>query len=274
VTALPFRFAAQATPENADQWLAVARRAEALGYSSLLMPDGMQLPSPMPALAVAAGATTTLRVGTWVLASPLRPARSAAWDAHTLSLLTGGRFELGIGTGRPEAAADAVRLLGQPEMSVPQRLARVEQTIDALRELDGEHRTPVLMAAAGPKSRALAAAKADIVTLATGPFAGREEVAGLVAKVREAAGDRGAGLEFATPIFVVGDEAPPWLLRFLGTDMATLIARDSLMILRGTPAQMADELIRRRDVLGISYFSVNGAFLEQFAPVAEALAGR
>jgi alkanesulfonate monooxygenase SsuD/methylene tetrahydromethanopterin reductase-like flavin-dependent oxidoreductase (luciferase family) len=274
MTALPFRFAAQAAPENADQWLTLARRAEALGYSSLLMPDGMQLPSPLPALAVAAGATTTLRVGTWVLASPLRPARLAAWDAHTLSLLTGGRFELGIGTGRPEAAVDAVGLLGQPEMTLPQRLARVEQTIDALRELDAEHRTPVLVAAAGPKSRALAAAKADIVTLATGPFAGREEVATLVAEVRGAAGDRGAGLEFAAPIFVVGDEAPPWLLRFLGTDMATLIARDSLMILRGTPAQMADELRRRRDTLGISYFSVNGAFIEQFAPVAEKLADR
>jgi hypothetical protein len=54
--------------------------------------------------------------------------------------------------------------------------------------------------------------------------------------------------------------------------MATLIARDSLLILRGTPAQMADELRRRRDVLGISYFSVNAAFIEQFAPVAELLA--
>jgi alkanesulfonate monooxygenase SsuD/methylene tetrahydromethanopterin reductase-like flavin-dependent oxidoreductase (luciferase family) len=274
VTAKTFRFAAQAAPEGADQWLAIARRAEALGYSSLLMPDGMQLPSPLPALAVAAGATTTLRVGTWVLASPLRAARLAAWDAHTLSLLTGGRFELGIGTGRPEVAADAVRLLGQPEMTVPQRLARVEQTIDALRALDGERHTPVLLAAGGPKSQALAAAKADIVTLAVGPFAGREEVAGLVAGVREAAGGRGDDLEFAAPVFVVGDEAPPWLPRFLGTDMAALIARDSLMILRGTPAQMADELRRRRDVLGISYFSVNGMFIEQFAPVVELLAGR
>jgi alkanesulfonate monooxygenase SsuD/methylene tetrahydromethanopterin reductase-like flavin-dependent oxidoreductase (luciferase family) len=274
VTAKTFRFAAQAAPEGADQWLAIARRAEALGYSSLLMPDGMQLPSPLPALAVAAGATTTLRVGTWVLASPLRAARLAAWDAHTLSLLSGGRFELGIGTGRPEVAADAVRLLGQPEMTVPQRLARVEQTIDALRELDGERHTPVLLAAGGPKSQALAAAKADIVTLAVGPFAGREEVAGLVAGVREAAGARGDDLEFAAPVFVVGDDAPPWLLRFLGTDMAALIARDSLMILRGTPAQMADELRRRRDALGISYFSVNAMFIEQFAPVVELLAGR
>jgi alkanesulfonate monooxygenase SsuD/methylene tetrahydromethanopterin reductase-like flavin-dependent oxidoreductase (luciferase family) len=273
VTAQPFRFAVQAAPQDADQWLALARRAEALGYATLLMPDGIQLPSPMPALALAAGATTTLRVGTWVLASPLRAPRLAAWDAHTLSLLTGGRFELGIGTGRPQAAADAVQLLGQPEMTVPQRLARVEQTIDDLRALDGEGHTPVLIAAAGPKSRALAAAKADIVTLAMGPFASREEVAGLVADVRAAAGDRGASLEFAAPVFAVGDEAPPQMLRFLGTDMATLIERDSLVILRGTPAQMADELRRRRDVLGISYYSVNGTFIEQFAPVAESLAG-
>src|SRR6185437_17085533 len=119
----------QAAPENADQWLTLARRAETLGYSSLLMPDGMQLPSPLPALAVAAGATTTLRVGTWVLAAPLRPARLAAWDGHTLSLLSGGRFEFGIGTGRPEAVAEAARLLGDPELTAGQRLARMEQTV-------------------------------------------------------------------------------------------------------------------------------------------------
>lgn len=275
MTGRPFRFAVQATPEGADQWLAIARRAEELGYSSLLMPDVTQLPSPMTALAVAAGATTTLRVGTWVLAAPLRPARLAAWDGHTISLLTGRRFEFGIGTGRPEVVAEAARLFGQPELTAGQRLAQVEQTVDELRALDGARHTPVLMAAGGPKARALAAAKADIVTLAMGLFADREEVAGLVTEVRAAAGARGDDLEFAAPIFVVGDEAPPWITRFMGTDMATLIARDSLMILRGdSPAELADELQRRRDTLGISYFSVNGAFIEQFAPVLELLAGR
>lgn len=275
MTGKPFRFAAQASPESAEQWLAVARRAEALGYSSLLMPDVTQLPAPLTALAVAAGATKTLRVGTWVLAAPLRPARLAAWDGHTISLLSGGRFEFGIGTGRPDVVAEAARLLGQPALTAGQRLAQVEQTVDELRALDGELHTPVLMAAGGPKARALAAAKADIITLAVGPFASRDEVAGLVDGVRAAAGVRGDDLEFAAPIFVVGDEAPPWIARFLGTDMATLVARDSLMILPGTrPAQIADEVERRRDTLGISYFSVNGAFIEQFAPVVELLAGR
>ena len=274
MTTTPFRFAAQSAPYDTSQWLSLARRAEELGYSSLLMPDGLQSLSPLPAIAVAAGATTTLRVGTWVLASPMRPPRLAAWDAHTVSRLTGGRFELGIGTGLPAVAADAARLLEQPELTTAQRLARVGQTIDDLRDLDGDGHTPVLMAAGGPKARALAAAKADIVTLAAGPLADRETVAGLVAGVRQAAGDRGSGLEFAAPILVVGDEAPPWVERFTGSDMATLIERDSLMILRGGPDQMAEELQRRRETLGISYFSVNATFIEEFAPVVDRLAGR
>jgi alkanesulfonate monooxygenase SsuD/methylene tetrahydromethanopterin reductase-like flavin-dependent oxidoreductase (luciferase family) len=273
MTSKHFRFALQAVPQDGDQWLSLARQAEELGYSALLMPDGPQLPSPFPSLALAAGATTSLRVGTFVLASPLRPPALAAWDAHTLSTLTGGRFEFGIGTGQPEVVKQSAQLTGRPPTGAAERLAMVERTIDELRALDGDRYTPVLMAAAGPRARTVAAAKADIVTLATGPLASRDEVARLTAEIRQA-GDRGAEIEFATPIFVVGDEAPPWVVRFLQTDVATLAAHDSLQLLRGTPRQMADELERRRETLGISYFSVNAAFTGQFTPVLELLAGR
>jgi probable F420-dependent oxidoreductase len=269
-----FRFALTATPHDQQQWLGTARRAEQLGYSTVMMPDGLHLPSPMPALAIAAGATTSLHVGTWVLASPLRAPRLAAWDAHTLSLLSGGRFEFGIGTGRPEVAQQAADLLGQPVTSPARRLAQVEQTIDELRALDGDRHTPVLIAAGGPRACALAAAKADIFTLGAGPLASRDEIAGLAARVRDAAGDRASALEFAIIIFVVGDEAPPWVQRFTGADAATLAAHDSLAILRGSAQEIADELQRRRDTLGCSYIVVNGAFIEQFAPVVELLAGR
>jgi alkanesulfonate monooxygenase SsuD/methylene tetrahydromethanopterin reductase-like flavin-dependent oxidoreductase (luciferase family) len=274
MSARPFRFAVQAVPQDGSQWLATARHAEELGYSTLLMPDGMQLLSPLPALALAAGVTTALRVGTFVLASPLRAPQLVAWDAHTLSVLTDGRFELGVGTGRPDVAEQSVRLLGRPETTASERLALAERTIDGLRTLDGQRHTPVLMAAAGPKARVVAAAKADIVTLAIGPLTSREEVARLAGDVRAAAGDRASQIEFAMPIFVIGDEAPAWTQQFLQVDMATLIAHDSLMILRGSPRQMADELQRRRDDLGISYVSVNAAFMDQFAPVVGLLAGR
>src|SRR4029453_14525786 len=98
----PLRFGVVA-PLRTDlpTWLARVRRTPDSGYSTLLMPDFPLLqPAPGPTLATAA-ALTDLRVGTWVYASPLRPAWLTAWEAHSLSQLTDGRFELGIGTGRP-----------------------------------------------------------------------------------------------------------------------------------------------------------------------------
>ena len=94
-----------------------------------------------------------------------------------------------------------------------------------------------------------------------------------MAEIRAAAGDRAGAIEFAMPLFVVGDEVPSWVARFMQIDAAALAASDSLMILRGTTQEMADELRRRRDALGISYISVNAGFAEQFAPVVELLAG-
>jgi len=146
--------------------------------------------------------------------------------------------------------------------------------IECLRELDGDRHTPVLVAAGGPKALELAARTADIVTLAAPPLAGREHLAGMAATLREAAGARAGDIEIAMNLFAVGDEElPAWTQQFIGADQATLVAHDSQTLLRGTPAEMADELRRRRDEYGVSYISVNGSYLEQFAPVVELLAG-
>lgn len=273
-----FRFGVVATPQAdakdiAGSWQRQARRAEELGYSSVLMPDGMQLLAPMPTLAFAAAATTTLRVGTFVLASPLRPAALTAWDAHSMSMLTGGRFEFGIGTGHPGNVRQAVDVIGMPQTSPAQRLDQVERSIDRLRELDGDRHTPVLMAVAGRKALAVAAAKADIVTIAMGPLASRADMARIARDLRAAAGQRASSLELLLNVFVIGDDVPAWMQQFLGADAATLIAHDSLAILRGSVREMADELQRRRDAFGATYVAVNAAFLEQFAPVIDLLAG-
>ena len=268
----PFRFGVVATPqEGPERWVATAKRIADLGYATLLMPDGVQLLSPFSSLAVAA-TVAPLHVGTFVLASPLRTPRQAAWEAHSLSVLTGGRFEMGIGTGHdrvPQGAAE----LGMPYGPASERRDQVKQTVAHLRELDGEQHTPVLMAAGGPKALALAAEIADIVTLAAGPFAGRDEVGAMAASLRETAGARAAEIELAMNLFVVGDEVPPWMKGFIGADAEQLIAADSLTMLRGDVDAMVDELRRRRDALGTSYISVNQAFYEQLAPVVERLAG-
>jgi alkanesulfonate monooxygenase SsuD/methylene tetrahydromethanopterin reductase-like flavin-dependent oxidoreductase (luciferase family) len=270
-----FRFGVVATPQNGrEAWLQLAQHVENMGYSTLLMPDGMQLLAPFVSLAAAATATTSLRVGTFVVASPLRAPRLAAWDAHSTSVMTGGRFEFGIGTGRPEAADQAVDLLGMPAASPAQRLRQVEQTIAALRELDGDQHTPVMIAAGGPRARAVAAAKADVVALAAPLLASRDEVARTAAEFRITAGGRYDQIELSMNIFVVGDQVPQWVERFIGADAATLIQHDALTMLRGGPTEIADELRRRRDTFDVSYVTVNAAFADALAPVVEQLTGR
>jgi len=75
-------------------------------------------------------------VGTWVYAAPLRMPWSMAWEAHSLAVLTEGRFEMGIGTGRP-AIEDERRELGLPVVTPGQRLSQVRDTVTSLRDLDG-----------------------------------------------------------------------------------------------------------------------------------------
>jgi alkanesulfonate monooxygenase SsuD/methylene tetrahydromethanopterin reductase-like flavin-dependent oxidoreductase (luciferase family) len=270
-TSHPFRFGVVATPGT--DWAGTVRHIAALGYTSVLMPDGMQLLAPMPALAMAA-ASADIRVGTWVLAAPLRPPRLAAWEAHSMTTLTGGKFELGIGTGRP-VVADWAAEMGLPYGSPAQRLALVEQVITTVRRLDGDgRRTPVIVAAGGPRALRLAAEHADIVTLATGALTPRAEIATMLTSVRDHAGDRADRIEYVTSIFVVGDELPPYAERYIGADLAGLRAAESMALLEGTPQDMADELQRRREEFGTSYVTVNAEYLERFAPVIEILAGR
>ncbi len=98
-----FRFAAELSkgPDGtARSWADQARRAEALGYSSLLMPDhfGDQL-APVPALAAVAAATSTLRLGSLVFGNDYRHPVVLAKEAATLDVLSEGRFELSLGAG-------------------------------------------------------------------------------------------------------------------------------------------------------------------------------
>src|SRR5215468_2525551 len=148
----PFRFGVVA-PLRTDlpTWRDRVRRIADAGYSTLLMPDVPHWqPAPGPTLAHAA-ALANIRVGTWVYASPVRPPWITAWEAHSLSVLTEGRFELGIGTGRP-GIADQLKELGLPDVPLKDRPAQLREIVTALRKLDGPDRhTPVAMVAGGPK---------------------------------------------------------------------------------------------------------------------------
>ena len=249
-------------------WREQVRRIADQGYSTVLMPDFPRLqPSPAVALAVAA-TIADVRVGTWVYAAPLRASWLTAWEAHSLTELTQGRFEMGIGVGRP-GIEDELRERSLPVPSPGQRLDQVRETVAELRALDGDQgRTPVAMAVIGPKARALAAEIADTVTFAMAPNEPRADV---VRRVRDFHSSRDVELSMHIP--VVGATVTPFMAP-ADTDRAAVRAPDSLAYLPPDPAAAADELRRRREETGISYFAFGANVADAFAPLVAELAGR
>jgi len=267
--ARPLRFGVVA-PITTDlpTWRDRLRGVADSGYSTILMPDVPQWqPAPGPALAVAA-TITDLRVGTWVYASPVRPAWSTAWEAHSLSVLTDGRFEMGIGTGRP-GIADQLRQLGLPVVPASQRSGQVGEVVTALRELDGSDlHTPVVMAVGGPKAEALAAELADTVTFVMPQTETRAET---MRRVRQF--DNRRDVELALHVPVIGDSVAPFMAG-PDTDPAAVRAADSLAFLPCDPSAAAEEIQRRRDEVGFSYFVFGADVAGALAPVVAELAGR
>ena len=263
-----FRFGVVA-PLTTDlpAWRDRVRRIADSGYSTLLMPDVPQWqPAPAPTLAAAA-ALADLRVGTWMYASPLRPPWMMAWEAHSLSVLTDGRFEMGIGTGRP-GIEDELRERGMPVLPPRERLAQVRETVTALRDLDGpDLHTPVVMAARGPHAQALAADLADTVNLALLPGESRAEAARLARDFRAI-----RDVELALHVPVIGDTVAPFMAP-PDTDPAALHAADSLAVLPDHPAAAAEEIQRRREEIGFSYFVFGADVADTLAPVVAELAG-
>src|SRR5437588_8592763 len=91
--------------QSREQLLSTARRAEDAGYSTLLIRDHLvegpfahQL-APLTSLATVAAVTTRLRVGALTFCNGFRHPAVLAKEVATLDVLSGGRFELGIGAG-------------------------------------------------------------------------------------------------------------------------------------------------------------------------------
>ncbi|WP_262699498.1 MULTISPECIES: LLM class flavin-dependent oxidoreductase [Streptomyces] len=287
-----FRFGLTVGPGgSAEEWAALARRAEDLGFSTLLAPDaagvqaGYGMASSVPYLAAAAAATERLRVGNFVLAAPSRTPGTIAWDAAALDQLSQGRFELGLGAGRPDAHV-AARLLGWDWGTPGDRLRRLRESVAEVRRIFGEALAgnqelvafkpvqkpgpPILVAGGGDRLLTFAAQNADIIAFHQGS---EDELADRVRVVREAASDRFDDIELSYNIWVIGDvEIPAWFSQF-GLDPEAAKDNRSLGVLNGDAATGIDVLKRRRDELGVSYITINSFALDAAGPIVEALAG-
>lgn len=264
-----FRFGAVVGRRGtAAVWGATARELEQAGFSSLLVPDTLGTASPFLALAAAATTTERLHLGTWVLAAPLRSAAAVAREASTLHELAGGRFELGLGAGRPGGEHDALRL-GVDWGAPGRRVDAVERALIAVHaELPD---LPVVIAGNGDRMLRLAGAHARTLALAVPPTATVDEVAALATRARDRAG---ADLEIALQIAGVGESLPEWLSTRLGLTPEGLREADAAALLSGDVDRDAAHLERLREVAGVSYVTMSHEHAAVLGPVVARLAGR
>jgi probable F420-dependent oxidoreductase len=306
----PLRFAV-ITSHGTDgaAWRDRARRAEALGYSALLMPDHFQDQwAPVVGLTVAAEATSTLRVGTLVFDNDYRHPVVLAKELASLDRATGGRLEVGLGAGWKRSDYDEA---GIPFDRPGIRIERMTEALTIMRALwasdepvvfEGAHyriagavgtprphRGPprVCIGGGGRRILSLAARTADIVSVNVTLTAG-ELGAGVAASatpqafdekvswIRDAAGDRFDDVELQCHcpfVRVTSDAASLAEQMAAGFGISQADALEVPLTLLGTVDELCEMILARRDRYGFSYWVVPDDAMEDFAPVVERLAG-
>jgi probable F420-dependent oxidoreductase len=170
----------------------VSRRAEELGFDVIHVPDHLGAPAPFPTLMSAAAATSTLRLGTFVLNSAFYRPALLARDVGALRDLTDGRFELGLGTGYVREEFEAAEL---PYPSARERIDHMQHVIEYMREHLPD--VPILIAGNGDRVLTVAATRADIIGFTGGDQApgANDPLAKRIEFVRNAAPERFDELE-------------------------------------------------------------------------------
>jgi probable F420-dependent oxidoreductase len=287
----------------------LARKVEDLGWSTLTVADHLDDSlAPIPALTAAAGATTTIRIGTMVLANDYRHPVVVAKEAATIDVLSDGRFELGLGAGWTTTDYEQAGFaLDRPGL----RIARLAEAMMVVRGLwgagpfsfTGEHYViseldgmPKPVQAGGPtlvvggggeRILRLAARTADVVAvnvnLAAGviderafPDGAPEATDRKLAWIREAAGSRIDQIELQARVHLAmvtddRDRVLEELAPAFGLTPAQ--AAETPHALVGDVEQICDQLVERRERWGISYLGMSQNQLEDFAPVVARLAG-
>jgi probable F420-dependent oxidoreductase len=305
----PFRFAITATRAGSGaEWRAKARRVEELGYDALLVTDHItQQLAPVPAMAAALEATTTLRVGSYVFANDYRNPVMLAKEVATLDVLSGGRVEWGIGAGWH---VPDYEMLGIPYDPPAARISRmqeavrlidrlfIEDTVDAsgrfytvrgaklLPKPVQRPRPPLMIGGGGPRILRFAAQHADIVAL-NPRFTqdGQPVLADLptgaverkVAELRSAVGARLDAVELNVFVIDAGvTDEPRSLFDAVATRLKGAAAQlvGSPFFLYGSTADLERTLLEHRERLGITYYGLPDRAMESFAPLVRELRGR
>jgi probable F420-dependent oxidoreductase len=308
--ARPFRFGVitDGAPSR-EQWITLVRKAEDLGYATFLLADHFVNDFPqLVALMAAADATKNLRVGSFVFDNDFRHPALLAKEVAALDLLSGGRFELGIGAGWHQPEYEQT---GLPFDRAGVRISRLEEALNIIKQFftqetvtfAGNHytvtdlkpsprpvqrpRPPILMGGGGKRFLSLAGREADIIGLHVkinddGKVDASERTEAALARkvewVRQAAGERFESVELnllTSCVLVTQDQqqAAEQYIRESGRSGITaeqLLASPYAFI--GSVEQLTEQAQHLREQFGISYFVLDADAMEAFAPVVARLA--
>lgn len=313
----PFRFGLLGeSVRSATELVDTARRAEVAGFATFLIRDhfieepfGHQL-APVAALATVAAATERLRVGSLVICNDYRHPVLLAKEVATLDLLSGGRFELGLGAGfsRPEYEqaglpydppgvrvnrfAEALRVLKGLFGAEPFTFSGSFYTVtdlDSFPKPVQQPHPPILVGAGGRRMLSIAAREANIIGILTAAVGtGRrlpdpsallaENIAEKIEWIRQEAGSRFDNIELSIVGSVViaenRREAAERLARERGWDsMSAKQVLEMPSIFIGSVDHIVDQMQVRRERYGISYYVVTDRSMEVVAPIVARLAG-
>jgi probable F420-dependent oxidoreductase len=314
----PFRFGViNERMQAADAWVRQARETEKLGYSTFLIRDhfvpdhfGDQF-APFSALMAAANVTRTMRVGTLVIDNDYRHPVVLAKEVATLDLLSGGRFEVGLGAGFLKTEYDKAGLTFDPPGV---RISRLTEALEVLKglfadgpvtfhgqhyridELDGYPKPvqrphpPIHIGAGSKRMLMLAGREANTVgllnsstrtgTLVDDPVERlADTLAQKLAWVRDGAGERFPDIELSMTMAleVTGDrrQAAETLIRAREWHTVTVAqVLDMPSIFIGSIDEICEVMEARRERFGISYYVVPDRLRDSLAPVVERLSGR
>ncbi|HET8931771.1 MAG TPA: TIGR03621 family F420-dependent LLM class oxidoreductase, partial [Acidimicrobiales bacterium] len=287
MAAAPFRFTLQASKcRTVADVVDVARRAEDLGYYALTIADHLDTQvGPLTTLAAAAQATTTMRVGTLVLANDYRHPVVLAKEIASLDQLSEGRVIFGLGAGW---AVDDYRQAGIAMDRPGVRIDRLTEALDVFDawfsgepvDHDGTHyqvhgivgapepvqrpRPTLLLGGGGKRMLSLAAKRADIVAVnvnlagghvdaSVGPDATAERADEKMAWIRAAAEGRETPpvLQVRQHLAMVTDDVQP-VAELFGEAFGITPeqAKQSPFQLVGTVDQIVEMLEERRERWG------------------------
>lgn len=286
---MTFRFGySGSTFGGVDELVDTAVRAERAGFDSFLVADLPGGLSPFVALAAVAHATSTITLGTFVLAAGLWDPRTIARELASLDRVSGGRTEIGLGTGLPLPPLAGI--------IPPTRAERVTRLVETVEALEAAFEQPGLAPAFVARPRVLVAGSGDRIVRLVGERADGFVIASIppepkvqlppgqlvlpeltateryVERVRAAAGERASRLVLGTGAAVVltdDADAAAQDLAGIHTYLTPEQIRTSPKILIGTAAEVAAQVVERAEGYGLTYQVLRGASPEELGAVIE-----